>query len=204
MRTDRMSTFSDGVIAILITIMVLDLHPTVAVTGPALRHRVLPTFLAYVLSFVNLGIYWNNHHHLLQLVDRVTGGILWANLHLLFWLSLFPFTTAWMGEHHFATLATAVYGIVLLGAALAYYVLQALLVRAQGPGSELAAALGRDVKGKLSPALYCAGIATSYVSRWVGVGFYVVVALMWLIPDRRIEGRLAVGSDGVEQHGGPS
>jgi uncharacterized membrane protein len=191
MGTERLKAFSDGVIAILITIMVLDLHPGIPTSAWALRHYVLPRFLAYVLSFVNVGIYWNNHHHLLQVVDRVTGGVLWANLHLLFWLSLFPFTTAWMGEHHFATLPTAVYGVVLLCAAVAWYILQTLLVRAHGRDSALAAALGTDLKGKLSPAIYVVGVATSWISRWLGLACYVVVALMWLVPDRRIEDRLS-------------
>jgi uncharacterized membrane protein len=186
MSTSRLEAFSDGVIAILITIMVLELRVPHGVDRAAL-HPLVPTFLAYGLSFVNLGIYWNNHHHLLVATERISGGILWANLHLLFWLSLFPFTTGWMGENHFAPLPTATYGVVSLLAAIAYYVLQSAIVASEGPGSKLAAALGADAKGKISPVLYVAGIATAGLNRWVGVGFYVVVALMWLVPDRRIE-----------------
>ena len=186
MPTNRLEAFSDGVIAILITIMVLELRIPHGSDLAALRPLV-PVLLTYVLSFVNLGIYWNNHHHMLQVTERISGPILWANLHLLFWLSLFPFSTGWMGENHFAALPTAAYGGVLLGAAVAYFVLQAAIIAEQGPGSRLAAAVGRDMKGKISPALYAVAIPLSFVSRWVAVGLYVVVSLLWLIPDRRLE-----------------
>jgi len=186
MTTARLEAFSDAVIAILITIMVLELRIPHEAELDALRD-VAPVFLVYVLSFVNLAIYWNNHHHLMVLTDRINGKILWANIHLLFWLSLVPFTTGWMGENDFAELPTTAYGIVLLLAAIAYYILQATIISAQGPASRLANALGRDLKGKASPVLYIAGIALAYVNRWIAIGFYVVVALMWLIPDRRIE-----------------
>jgi uncharacterized membrane protein len=182
----RLEAFSDGVIAILITIMVLELKVPQGVNRAALRPLV-PVFLAYVLSFVNLGIYWNNHHHMLFTMERSNGKILWANLHLLFWLSLFPFATGWMGENRFASLPTAAYGVVSLGAAIAYFILQSSIVSDQGPGSKLAAALGKDVKGKLSPILYMAAIAAAFVDRWIALALYVTVALMWLIPDRRIE-----------------
>jgi uncharacterized membrane protein len=186
MSTGRLEAFSDGVIAILITIMVLELHVPTETTWSALGDEA-PKLLTYLLSFVYLGIYWNNHHHMLQATEHVTGGVLWANLHLLFWLSLVPFTTGWMGEHQFATVPVAVYGITLLAAAVAYYLLQTLLVRGHGPDSPLRRALGADWKGKLSPVLYVAGISTSFAERWVGLAFYVVVALIWLVPDRRLE-----------------
>ena len=182
----RLETFSDGVLAIIITIMVLELRVPHGTEGEALRPLV-PVFLAYVLSFINLGIYWNNHHHMLFLVERVNGKILWANLHLLFWLSLFPFATGWMGENEFASLPTASYGVVSLLAAIAYYILQTTIVADQGPDSKLAFALGKDVKGKLSPLLYIAGISSAFVNRWIALALYIIVALMWLIPDRRIE-----------------
>ncbi len=189
MRTSRVEAFSDGVVAILITIMVLGLNAPHGTDLASLR-PLAPVFLTYVLSFVNLGIYWNNHHHLLQMTERVTGAVLWANLHLLFWLSLVPFTTSWMGENHFATLPTAVYGGVLLAAALAYYVLQRSIVASQGPSSRLAGAIGRDVKGKISPAIYAVAIPLAFANRWTALALYVVVALMWLVPDRRLESRL--------------
>ncbi|MDQ1513403.1 MAG: potassium channel family protein [Microbacteriaceae bacterium] len=189
MRTARVEAFSDGVIAILITVMVLELHIPKSPSWEALGEDV-PVLLAYLLSFVYLGIYWNNHHHMLAAVSRVSGGVLWANLHLLFWLSLVPFTTAWMSENGFATIPTAVYGMVLLLAAIAYFVLQGTLLRAQGPGSRLAAAVGRDLKGKLSPALYCAGIGLSFVNQWLGIAVYVALAVMWFVPDRRVEREL--------------
>ena len=182
----RLEAFSDAVIAIVITIMVLELAIPHGADSEALRPLV-PVFLAYVLSFVNLGIYWNNHHHMLLLVDRINGKILWANLHLLFWLSLFPFVTGWMGENEFESLPTASYGVVALLAAIAYYILQRTIIAEQGPGSKLAAALGRDLKGKVSPILYLAGIGLAYVSRWTSLGLYILVALIWLVPDRRIE-----------------
>jgi uncharacterized membrane protein len=186
MRTGRLEAFSDGVLAILITIMVLELHIPESPSLDALR-PLAPVFLSYVLSFVNLGIYWNNHHHLLQAAPGVTGGVLWANLHLLFWLSLFPFTTGWMGANDFDKLPVAAYGAVSLAAAIAYFILQGTIVRRRGADSAFAAALGRDLKGKLSPALYLAGVAVAPVSEWVALGLYVVVALMWLVPDKRIE-----------------
>jgi uncharacterized membrane protein len=186
MPTNRMEAFSDGVIAILITVMVLELHVPHGTTWGALRES-WPTLLTYVLSFVYLGIYWNNHHHMLMVTRQVDGLVLWANLHLLFWLSMVPFATGWMGENHFAPVPTSAYGIVLLGAAIAYYILQTAIIHRQGAGSVLAAAVGRDVKGKISPALYVAGIAGAFLTRWLAVAAYVVVALMWLIPDRRVE-----------------
>jgi len=185
---DRLQAFSDGVIAILITIMVLDLHIPQGSTLRALQ-PVVPVLLTYVLSFVNLGIYWNNHHHLLHATRKVTGGVLWANLHLLFWLSLIPFATGWMGENHFHSLPTAAYGIVLLLAALAYYILQSTIVAAQGRDSEMASAIGKDLKGKLSPVVYAVAIPAAFLNRWIAVGLYVIVALMWLVPDRRFEPR---------------
>ena len=189
MGKDRLAAFSDGVIAILITIMVLELKVPRGADWQALR-PLLPLFLTYVLSFVFLGIYWNNHHHLLHAADRINGRILWANLHLLFWLSLVPFVTGWMGENHFASLPTALYGVVLLLAAIAYYLLQQTIIAAQGPGSRLAAAVGRDVKGKISPLFYALAIPLAFLSQWISDALYVAVALMWLVPDRRIEARL--------------
>jgi len=186
----RLEAFSDGVIAILITIMVLELHVPEGADVDALRPLV-PIFLTYVLSFAILGIYWNNHHHMLQVTERINGRVLWANLYLLFWLSLFPFATGWMGENDFAALPTATYGGVLLMAAIAYFVLQSTIVAEQGPDSPLAAALGRDVKGKISPAIYLIAIPLAFVNRWASLGLYVVVALMWLVPDRRLETRAA-------------
>jgi len=182
----RLEAFSDGVLAILITILVLELkvpHGT-EITSLA---PLIPVFLTYVLSFAYLGIYWNNHHHLLQLCSRVTGSMLWANLVLLFWLSLVPFATGWMGENHFATWPTALYGVVLLMAALSYTWLQTLIIRAEGPDSLLAQAVQADWKGKLSLALYVLAIAVSLQLGWLSLVIYVVVALIWLVPDRRIE-----------------
>jgi uncharacterized membrane protein len=189
MRTGRLEAFSDGVIAIIITIMVLDLKVPAGSGFPALR-PLLPIFFSYVLSFVYVGIYWNNHHHLFQATERVTGAILWANLHLLFWLSLTPFVTGWMGENHFAPVPTALYGVVLLMCAIAYVILQRSILAAPGGNPTLAAALGRDMKGKASLVLYCAGIGLCFVNRWVGFAMYIAVALLWLIPDRRIERRV--------------
>ena len=186
MSSGRLEAFSDAVVAIVLTVMVLELGVPHGTDFEAIR-PLLPVFLAYVLSFVNLGIYWNNHHHMVSTLDRVDGAILWANLHLLFWLSLFPFTTAWMGENDFASLPVAAYGVVSLCAAIAYYLLQRFIIRSQGEGSILAAAIGRDVKGRISPVLYAAGIVLAYPLRWVSLALYVVVALMWLVPDRRIE-----------------
>jgi uncharacterized membrane protein len=182
----RLEAFSDGVIAIIITIMVLEMKVPHGEQLDTLR-PLAPVFFCYVLSFVYVGIYWNNHHHMLHACSRVTGGVLWANLHLLFWLSLFPFTTGWMGENHFAALPTAVYGAVLLCAAIAYFILQQAIIRAQGAQSVLKAAVGRDLKGKLSPVFYIVGIAASQFATWVAIACYVGVALMWLVPDRRIE-----------------
>jgi uncharacterized membrane protein len=189
MRKGRLEAFSDGVIAILITIMVLELKIPHGAEWESLR-PLLPVFLTYALSFVYLGIYWNNHHHMLYATDQINGKILWANMHLLFWLSLIPFTTGWMGENHFAPLPTAVYGVVLLAAAIAYYILQSLLISHQGANSKLRAAVGKDVKGKISPLIYLAAIPLAFVNQWISDGLYVLVALMWLIPDRRIESNL--------------
>ncbi len=185
MTTTRLEAFSDAVIAIVITILVLELKVPHEPDLAALRDLV-PVFLSYVLSFVYLGIYWNNHHHMLVLTEHVNGGILWANLHLLFWLSLVPFSTGWMGENDFAQVPTAVYGVNLLLAAIAYFVLQSAIIADEGPDSRLRAALGRDLKGKVSPVLYVAGILLSFVEPWLGLAVYVFVALMWLVPDRRI------------------
>jgi uncharacterized membrane protein len=186
MRTGRLEAFSDGVIAIIITIMVLEIKvphgDTVRDLAP-----LLPVFLSYILSFVYVGIYWNNHHHMLQTCTSVTGAMLWANLHLLFWLSLFPFATGWMGENHFTPMPTALYGGVLLMAAIAYYMLQQAIIRSQGPASILKKAVGRDWKGKLSPVLYVLAIASTVWEPWVAEAILVAVALIWLIPDRRIE-----------------
>jgi TMEM175 potassium channel family protein len=186
MKTTRLEAFSDGVLAIIITIMVLELKVPHAVELAALK-PVLPVLLSYVLSFIYLGIYWNNHHHLFQATEQVSGGILWANLHLLFWLSLFPFTTAWMGENHLAPIPTAIYGFVLLMAAIAYYVLQRTIIGKEGRESLLAQAVGKDWKGKLSPLLYLAAIPLAFVSAWIAAGLYVFAALLWFIPDPRIE-----------------
>jgi uncharacterized membrane protein len=185
----RLEAFTDGVMAVIITIMVLELKAPEGGDLGALR-PLMPVFLTYVLSFVYLGIYWSNHHHMLHATERVSGAILWANLHLLFWLSLVPFTTLWMGENHFSPLPTAVYGVVLLCAGVAYYILQTAIIRAQGPHSMLAAAIGRDVKGKVSPLLYAAAIPLAFVHQVIADALYVTVALIWLIPDRRIESRL--------------
>jgi uncharacterized membrane protein len=185
----RLEAFSDGVIAILITIMVLELHVPAGTSWHALGHE-LPVLLAYALSFVYLGIYWNNHHHMMAAVSRVSGAALWANLHLLFWLSLVPFSTAWMSEHRFPSIPTAVYGMVLLAAAIAYYILQTMLLRAEGEQSRLRIALGSDLKGKISPLLYCLGIGLAFANRWIGLAVYVAVALIWLVPDRRVERHL--------------
>jgi uncharacterized membrane protein len=185
---DRLQAFSDGVIAILITIMVLELRVPDGSDWSALRPLV-PVFLSYVLSFVNLGIYWNNHHHLLSGTRRINGAVLWANLHLLFWLSLFSFFTGWMGENHFAPLPTAAYGVVLFMAAVAYYILKTTIIDAQGADSTLAEALGTDVKGKVSPVIYIVAVPIAFVNHWVALALYIAVALMWLVPDRRIESR---------------
>ncbi len=194
MSTTRLEAFSDGVLAIIITIMVLELrgpHGT-ALTDLA---PLLPTFLSYLLSFIYIGIYWNNHHHMLHVTREVTGSILWANLHLLFWLSLIPFVTAWMGENHFAAVPTALYGVILLMAAIAYEILQRRIVVHEGPQSVLASAVGRDLKGKLSPLLYLTAIACAFVNQWISDAIYVAVALMWLVPDRRIERKLGARAE---------
>ena len=190
MEKNRLEAFSDGVLAIIITIMVLELRVPHATTLAGLK-PLLPVFLSYVLSFLYVGIYWNNHHHMFHSTKHITGGILWANLHLLFWLSLFPFTTGWMGENHLAPMPTAVYGFVLLMAAIAYYVLQSAIIAQQGQNSILAAAVGKDRKGKLSPVCYLAAIPLAFLSPWLASGLYVFVALLWLVPDRRIERVLA-------------
>ena len=186
MGKNRLEAFSDGVIAIIITIMVLELKvphgEDIAALAP-----LYPVFLSYVLSFVYLGIYWNNHHHMVSTVHTVSGPMLWANLHLLFWLSLIPFATGWMGENHFAAAPSALYGVVLLMSALAYFVLQQVIVTAQGPDSLLKKAVGSDWKGKISPALYATGILLAFWSPSVSLGLYVLVASIWLIPDRRVE-----------------
>jgi uncharacterized membrane protein len=186
MGKERLGAFSDGVIAIIITIMVLELkaphEPDLASLRP-----LLSAFLSYVLSFVYLAIYWNNHHHMLYAAERVNGGILWANMHLLFWLSLIPFATAWMGENHFASVPTAVYGIVLLAAAIAYWILQHAIMAEHGKRSLLVAAVGRDYKGNLSPVIYVIAIGFAFIWPWVSQVLFVIVALLWLIPDRRIE-----------------
>jgi uncharacterized membrane protein len=186
MGKDRLAAFSDGVIAIIITIMVLELKVPHGADWKVLL-GVTPGFVSYVLSFVYLAIYWNNHHHLLHTVTRVDGLILWANSHLLFWLSLIPATTAWMGDNFLAPLPTAVYGGTLLMPAIAYYLLQKALMRKQGPDSVLAKALGSNIKGKISPMLYIAGIVLAFVSPWWSIAIYALVAIMWLVPDRRIE-----------------
>jgi uncharacterized membrane protein len=182
----RLEAFSDGVIAVIITIMVLEMKAPHGVDCDSLR-PLLPIFLSYVLSFVFLGIYWNNHHHLLQAIQQVNGRILWANLHLLFWLSLIPFVTDWMGENHFAAVPVALYGVVLLCAAVAYFILTRALIAHHGRESALATALGRDLKGKVSVVFYAVAIPLSFVKWWLACGLYVLVAILWLIPDRRIE-----------------
>jgi len=185
----RLEAFSDGVIAILITIMVLELRIPEGADWDSVQ-PIVPVFLTYVLSFVVLGIYWSNHHHLLHMADRITGGIMWANLHLLFWLSLTPFATGWMGRNQFAPLPTAMYGVVLLFSAVSYTILVRMIIAAQGPSSRLKAAIGSDAKGYLSLAIYAAAIPLAFVNRWIAYALYVAVVLMWLVPDRRIERRL--------------
>lgn len=186
MSKSRLEAFSDGVMAIIITIMVLDLRPPQG-TGLNDLLPLLPRFMSYVLSFIFLGIYWNNHHHLMQTVQKVDGTILWANLHLLFWLSLTPFVTAWMGENNFMTLPVALYGCVLLLSAAAYYLLVRALIHRHGKNSLLAKAIGDDLKGKISVVLYVAALAAVFVKAWIALGIYVLVAVIWLVPDRRIE-----------------
>jgi len=190
MSKNRLEAFSDGMIAIIITIMVLEMKVPHGESFQALT-PVIPVFLTYVLSFMYLGIYWNNHHHMLHTCERVTGPILWANLHLLFWLSLIPITTGWMGENHFGAAPTALYGVVLFMAAIAYFILQRTIIVSQGPDSLLKRAIGRDWKGKLSSILYALAIPVAFWRQQVSQGIYVLVALIWLIPDRRIERALA-------------
>src|ERR671929_2353199 len=197
MSTGRMEAFSDGVIAILITVMVLELPIPHGTTWAAL-HEALPVLLSYVLSFVYLGIYWNNHHHMLHATRQVTGSVLWANLHLLFWLSLVPFATAWLGENHQAAAPTALYGVVLIMAAMAYTLLQRQILKAEGPHSVLATAVGRDSKGKLSLLFYAIAIGAAFVYPSIADALYVLVALIWLIPDRRIERALAHETSAAE------
>ena len=186
MNKSRIEAFSDGVIAILITIMVLEMKVPIGKDFASLK-PVIPKFISYVLSFVYLGIYWNNHHHMMHTVKKVSGSILWANLHLLFWLSLVPFVTDWMGENNFAPVPIALYGIVLLMAAIAYFLLQGQILSVDGKDSLLAKAIGKDLKGKISPILYLVAILLSYFNQWIAVAIYVLVALIWLVPDKRIE-----------------
>jgi len=186
MHKSRMEAFSDGVIAIIITIMVLEIKVPHSSSFSDLK-TLIPVFLSYVLSFIYLGIYWNNHHHMLHTVQKIKGNILWANLHFLFWLSLIPFSTGWMGENHFSEDPLALYGIILLMASVAYFILQKQIIKAQRPDSILEKVIGKDVKGKISPLLYILGIGFSYINIWIAGIFYIGVALMWLIPDKRIE-----------------
>ena len=186
MGKNRLEAFFDGVVAIIITVMVLEMKVPHGNSLDALV-PLLPVVLSYVLSFIYLGIYWNNHHHMLHTCKQVTGAMLWANLHLLFWLSLIPFTTGWMGENHFARVPAALYGLVLLMASMAYWILQQQIIASQGEHSLLQQAIGRDWKGKLSPVLYATGILSAFLSQWLAVAVYIGVALLWLVPDRRIE-----------------
>ena len=186
MNKSRLEAFSDGVLAIIITIMVLELKVPDETSLEALK-PLFPVILSYIMSFVYLAIYWNNHHHMLHTVKRVNGKILWANLHLLFWLSLVPFVTGWMGENNFAPGPLALYGVILLMAAIAYYLLQLTILQTHGKDSLLARAIGKDIKGKISPILYVLAIASTLLSEWIAASLYVVVALIWLVPDKRIE-----------------
>jgi uncharacterized membrane protein len=190
MTKGRMEAFSDGVLAVIITVMVLELKVPKSVDWSALQ-ELLPVFLSYTLSYVFLGIYWSNHHHLLQAITHVDGRVLWANLHLLFWLSLIPFVTAWMGENHLAATPVALYGVVMLLAAIAYFILTKALIALHGRDSVLATAVGRDIKGQISPAIYLIAIGVAFVKPGVACALYVLVAVMWLVPDRRIEKTLA-------------
>ena len=185
----RLEAFSDGVLAIIITIMVLELKVPHGAEVRSLA-PLWPVFSSYVLSFIYIGIYWNNHHHMLHASKRVTGAILWANLHLLFWLSLVPFVTGWMGENHFAAGPTALYGVILLMAAIAYWILQRTIITSEGSRSLLAAAVGRDLKGKISPLIYAIAVPMAFVQEWIACALYALVALIWLVPDRRIEQKL--------------
>jgi len=186
MNRTRLEAFSDGVLAIIITIMVLEIRVPHGNDFNALK-PLIPVLVSYILSFIYLGIYWNNHHHMMHTVKHVTGGILWANLHLLFWLSLVPFVTGWIGENHFDPIPMAFYGIVLLMAAIAYFILQTQIIKIQGERSLLSRAVGNDIKGKMSPILYLLAIGSNFLSQWISGGIYVLVALIWLIPDKRIE-----------------
>jgi uncharacterized membrane protein len=186
----RLEAFSDGVLAIVITIMVLEMKVPHDASLDALG-PLIPVFLSYVLSFIYVGIYWNNHHHMLHAARTVNGAVLWANLHLLFWLSLFPFATGWMGENHFAAIPTALYGVVLFAAAIAYWILQRAIIATEGQASALGRAVGQDWKGKSSPVLYACGIALAFVVPWMATAIYAGVAIMWLVPDRRIERNMA-------------
>ena len=186
MNRTRLEAFSDGVLAIIITIMVLEIKVPHGNDFEVLK-PLIPVVISYVLSFIYLGIYWNNHHHMMHTVKRVSGGILWANLHLLFWLSLVPFVTGWIGENHFDPIPMAMYGIVLLMAAIAYFILQTAIIGTQGENSLLARAIGNDIKGKMSPILYLLAIASNFISQWISGALYILVALIWLIPDKRIE-----------------
>ena len=190
MTTQRLEAFSDAVIAIIITIMVLEMKVPEGADWAALT-PLLPVFLSYIMSFAYLAIYWNNHHHMLHVTERANGAILWANMHLLFWLSMIPFVTGWMGENEFASLPAAVYGGVLLMAAIAYLVLQNAIIKQEGEGSRLKKMVGKDVKGKLSATAYVVAIPLAFVSQWISIGIYVAVALVWLVPDRRIETKLS-------------
>lgn len=190
MQKNRLEAFSDGVLAIIITIMVLEMKVPHGDSWEALK-PILPVFLSYIMSFIYIGIYWNNHHHMLHTVTKVSGGMLWANMHLLFWLSVVPFVTGWMGENNFAKGPTALYGMVLLMAAFAYFILQGTIIRQQGANSKLKHAIGSDIKGKVSPILYITAIVCSFFNQWIGMALYGTVALIWLVPDRRIERTLA-------------
>jgi uncharacterized membrane protein len=198
MKKGRLEAFSDGVIAIIITIMVLELRVPAGDNIKDLE-PVVPVLFSYILSFVYIGIYWNNHHHMIYAVDKINGTVLWANLNLLFWLSLIPFVTAWMGENHFAKWPVVLYGVVLIMNAIAYTILCWLLVREAGPASPLAIALGKDWKGKLSLVIYLVAIALAFLNSWLGFGLYVVVAIIWFIPDRRIEKTMLTGSSVQEE-----
>jgi uncharacterized membrane protein len=189
MNKGRLEAFSDGVLAIIITIMVLEMKAPHSADFAALGD-ILPAFLSYVLSFIYVGIYWNNHHHMLQTTRRVSGAILWANMHLLFWLSLVPFATAWSGENHFASAPMSLYGVVLLMAAIAYTILQNLIMKEHGEKSLLAEAIGKDLKGKISMVLYVVAIPSAFITPWIAGAIYVLVALIWLVPDKRIENKI--------------
>jgi uncharacterized membrane protein len=186
MRKERLEAFSDGVLAIIITIMVLEIRIPVGDKLADLK-PLIPVISSYILSFIYIGIYWNNHHHMMHTVKHVSGDILWANLHLLFWLSLVPFVTGWMGENHFKPMPVALYGVILLMAAVAYYILQTRIIKNHGSDSILARAIGKDIKGKISPILYLLAIGSTWINGWIAGGIYILVALIWLVPDRRIE-----------------